>query len=106
MEVAHRLAYQCRLAFLGVSTILGGTMRYASNRALHMIERRYPRLIRLMQFVACLSANEASACIRDFVDGQAYSSEAVNHFGGTDVVLHRAVQIRTNYELRRMLNGR
>lgn len=80
-------------------------MRYASNRALHKIEQRYPRLIRLMTFAACLSKSEASACIRDFVDGRAYSGEAVDHFGGTDVVIHRAVQLRTNYPLRAMLNG-
>lgn len=77
--------------------------RFASNRAAHKIEQRYPRLIRLMKFVACLSTWEATACIRDYVDGYAYSSEAVDHYGGTDVVIRNAVKLRTNHELREML---
>ncbi len=75
-------------------------MRYASNRALHKIEQRYPRLIRLMCFAACLSTSEASACIRDYVDGHLYSGEAVNHYGGTRAVLERAAKLRTNRAVR------
>jgi hypothetical protein len=79
--------------------------RYAANRAAHKIEQRYPRLIRLMQFAACLSLGEASACIRDYVNGYEYSSEAVNAYGGASQVIERAVQLRTNYPLRTMLRG-
>jgi hypothetical protein len=34
-------------------------------------------------YVACLSESEAIACIRDYKSDHAYSSEAVNAFGGT-----------------------
>jgi len=61
------------------------------------IARRYPRLLHAMQWVACLSDGEAIACIRDFKAGYAYSGEAVNHFGGTDVVIHRAIKQRTRW---------
>jgi hypothetical protein len=54
------------------------------------LERKYPRLIRAMQFVACLSQGEALACLRDYKAGYDYSSEAVNHFGGCRAVLERA----------------
>lgn len=77
--------------------------RYASNRAIHKIAARYPRLVRLMQFAACLSATEACAAIRDYVDGNEYSSEAVAHYGGSTLVVQRAVQLRTNYNVRRMV---
>lgn len=77
--------------------------RYASNRAAHKIEQRYPRLIRLMVWAACLSTGEASACIRDYVDGFEYSSEAVASYGGSTAVVTRAAQLRTNYAVRTML---
>lgn len=52
---------------------------------------RYPRLIRAMQFVACLTKGEAGCAIRDYRAGSLYSGEAVNHFGGTSVVIARAI---------------
>lgn len=61
------------------------------------IARRYPRLLAAMQWVACLSDGEAIACIRDFKAGLAYSGEAVNHFGGTDVVIHCAIRERVRW---------
>lgn len=64
------------------------------------IEARYPRIIRLMQFAACLSRGEASACIRDFKAGRAYSGEAVNHYGGTRAVIDAVLRLRTNYTVR------
>lgn len=79
--------------------------RYASNRALHKIEARYPRLLSLMRFVGCLSNTEASACIRDYVDGFEYSSEAVHHYGGAPKLIKRAVELRTNYGIRKMLKA-
>lgn len=78
-------------------------MRYASNRVLHKIEQRYPRLIRLMCWAASLSTSEASACLRDYVDGFEYSSEAVAHYGGATAVVTRAAQLRTNSTIRAML---
>lgn len=78
-------------------------MRYASNRVVHKIEQRYPRIIRLMQFAACLSTSEAAGCIRDYVDGSQYSGEAVNHYGGTHAVMASAMRLRTRYDVRAML---
>ena len=64
---------------------------------------KHYRLVRLMQFVACLSPGEAQACIRDYRAGFEYSSEAVNHFGGTRAVIMAAVRLRTNYAVRSWL---
>lgn len=77
--------------------------RYASNRTAHKIEQRYPRIIRLMIFAACLSRGEATACIRDYVAGFEYSSEAVNAYGGATAVMQSVARLRTNYPLRMML---
>lgn len=52
------------------------------------------RLIRCMQFVACLSAREARYAIRDWRLGLEHSGEAVNHFGGIREVLQRAIAVR------------
>lgn len=65
------------------------------------LERKYPRLIRAMQFVACLSLGEALACLRDYKAGYDYSGEAVNHFGGTQAVLARAASYRIRNVVRR-----
>lgn len=56
------------------------------------ISVRWPRLIHAMQWVACLSHNEAESCLRDYLEGRKYSGEAVNHFGGTQVVLQAAAR--------------
>lgn len=69
------------------------------------IRFRYPRIIRLMQFAACLSVGEAESCIRDFKAGDPYSGEAVNHFGGTRAVMDAVLRLRTKYRLRVYLNG-
>lgn len=55
---------------------------------------RYPRLIHALQFVACLSDGEAISCIRDYQRGDAYSGEAVNHYGGTKKVISDAARAR------------
>ena len=54
------------------------------------IKRRYPRLIRSLQWLAILSESEAAACIRDYKAGLSFSGEAVNHFGGTRPLITRA----------------
>lgn len=70
-----------------------------SNSALPVqarTQRPLPHFIRLVQYVACLSLGEATACIRDYREGRLYSGEAVNHFGGTQAVINRAVALRPN----------
>lgn len=79
--------------------------RFAYNRTAHLIERRYPRIIRLMQFAACLSIGEATACIRDYVAGNDYSSEAVARYGGATAVLQSVARLRTNYAIRSLDRG-
>lgn len=56
--------------------------------------RKCPRLARMCKWVAILSDGEADACIRDYKAGIQYSSEAVNHFGGTRAVVERAIAVR------------
>lgn len=58
--------------------------RYRSNEA------RFPRLMRCMMWVACLSTGEADACVQSYLNGDEYSSEAVAHYGGSTVVVYRA----------------
>lgn len=60
-------------------------------------------LVQLMMFAACLSESEARNCLRDYRAGHKFSGEAVNHYGGTYAVVFRAVELRTNYPLRKML---
>lgn len=64
-----------------------------------------PRLMRLMIWCAILSDSEATACLRDYRANVEYSSEAVNSYGGPRAVIERAVQLRTNYSLRRSLSA-
>lgn len=59
--------------------------------------KRFPRLIQAMQWVGCLSEGEATACIRDYLAGLAYSGEAVNHFGGTQPLIRRAAGQRARW---------
>jgi hypothetical protein len=54
------------------------------------IPGKYPLLLDAVKWVALLSDSEGIACIRDYLDGYEYSSEAVNHFGGTRKVIERA----------------
>ena len=61
------------------------------------IRARYPRLIWCLMWAACLSEGEASACIRDYRAGLAYSGEAVNHYGGTKAALRRASRARVRH---------
>ena len=58
------------------------------------MKKSYPRLVHSMQWVAILSSGEALACIRDYKDGQKYSGEAVNHFGGTVAVVRAGWKAR------------
>lgn len=51
---------------------------------------RYPLVIRAMKFVALLTNGEATACIEAIKRGDEWSSEAVDHFGGTRAVLEAA----------------
>jgi hypothetical protein len=68
-------------------------------------QNRYPRVLRLMAFAACLSPTEAAACIRDFKAGSAFSGEAVNHYGGTRAVMDSVLRLRTNYAVRSLDRG-
>jgi hypothetical protein len=54
----------------------------------------YPRLVRAMQGVAMLKGIEAAACICDLKAGRRWSSEAVNHYGGTHKVATDAWKYR------------
>jgi hypothetical protein len=66
--------------------------------------KRWPRLIRCMQWVAILSQSEAACGIRDYRTGRdnprirdlLYSGggEAVSHFGGPREVIQRAILYR------------
>lgn len=53
-----------------------------------------PRLKALCTWVALLSRSEADACIRSYRDGDGYSSEAVNHYGGATAVITMAIAMR------------
>lgn len=59
--------------------------------------KTYPRLVKAMQWAACLSEGEANACIRDHKAGFPFSGEAVNHYGGTRAVLERAASARVRH---------
>lgn len=72
-------------------------------------ERRYPRLVRCMQFVAILSEGEASCALRDWKRRHAYGGEplggeAVSHFGGCRVTIERAIACRNT--IRKLDGGR
>jgi hypothetical protein len=54
----------------------------------------YPRLVRAMQGVAMLKGIEAAACICDLKAGRRWSTEAVNHYGGTHKVATDAWKYR------------
>ncbi len=54
----------------------------------------YPRLVRAMQGIAILNGVEAAACIRDLKTGRRWSSEVVNHYGGTHKVATDAWKYR------------
>lgn len=55
----------------------------------------YPRRLHaLLRWSALLTHEEATACIRDFRSGLRTSSEAVNHFGGTERAIHDALRFR------------
>lgn len=57
------------------------------------IEKRYPRLIRAMQWAAILSYYEALDCIRAIQEKRG-SGEAVSHFGGPVAVFRAAIRCR------------
>jgi hypothetical protein len=64
-----------------------------------MRNTKLPRLTQAMQYAAILSYGEAQACIRDYRNGNPYSSEAVNHYGSdsphpTKKVIVTAVKLR------------
>jgi len=74
---------------------------------------RYPRLIRAMQWTACLSRYEAAATLRDirYVNmgkiGPSYldhgGGEAVSHFGGPRRVIQSAIRCRRTTRVTRKL---
>lgn len=66
---------------------IGARMRYEE------IEKRYPRLIRAMQWAAILSVTEARECIQAIQERRG-SGEAVSHFGGPLAVLEAGIRCR------------
>lgn len=72
-------------------------------------ETRYPRLVRAMCWVACLSRSEAACALRDWRNRDIYGdvpygSEAVAHYGGPCRVLTDAIDRR--HVVRRLLKSR
>jgi hypothetical protein len=58
------------------------------------IMARYPRLIRILKWLAVLSNGEATGCILSYIRGDDYSSEAVYHYGGPTKLIQQAIQFR------------
>jgi hypothetical protein len=65
-----------------------------------MRNKELPRLVGFMQWQAILSTTEATACLADHRRGSEYSSEAVNHYGGTTKVIKDS--IRNRHVVRRL----
>lgn len=61
---------------------------------LDTIRNRYPRLLRAMRRVACLTESEAANAIYMRQLGDNWAGEAVNHFGGIAEVLQTAITKR------------
>jgi hypothetical protein len=77
------------------------TKTYRDYRA---CERRYPRLIRAMCWVACLSMGEAACALRDLRHyPDAMGGEAVCHFGGPEQAVKSAIQARHTFNRLRKL---
>lgn len=60
-------------------------------------------LIELLRYQCSLSSTEAIACIKAYRSGQLWSSEAVNHYGGTKKCIDDAIQARKR--LYKIYNG-
>ena len=68
-------------------------------------ERRYPRLIRLVQWVLVGSSSEAALVIRDYRDGLPFSCEACSHSGLTPQDRIRSA-VAARHTLRSIWGGR
>lgn len=69
------------------------------------ILRRYPRLVRAMQYAAILSESEAIGAIRDVADEPRFGGgEAVVHYGGPAAAIAGALRCR-GYVRRGVQNG-
>jgi hypothetical protein len=68
---------------VNVRTSKGRVTEHMENCTANMTDQE---IIARMQYVALLSYGEAKACLRDYRAGYQYSSEAVNHYGGTTAV--------------------
>lgn len=66
------------------------------------IRTRYPRLLRAMRWVACLSDSEAVNCIATYTAGHDYAGEAVHHYGGPRAVLERAASAHIRQTVARL----
>ena len=60
------------------------------------------RLLAAMKWAAILTESEAEACIEHYRLGLPYSSEAVDHFGGTRAVMRAAARFNTRQAVRRL----
>ena len=70
--------------------------RSAFLRSYHIpsILVHYPRLVRSMKRVALLDEIAAATCIRDLKARRRWSSDAVNRYGGTQMVAREAWSYR------------
>lgn len=64
-------------------TTTGARSAFVRSYDLPTILTRYRRLVEAMRRIATLNGIEAAGCIRDLKAGRRWSSEAVNHYGGT-----------------------
>jgi len=64
-------------------TSIGARHAFLRSFDIPTILLRYPRLVFAMRKVAALDGGEAARCIRDLKAGRRWSSDAVNHYGGT-----------------------
>lgn len=64
-------------------TTTGARRAFIRSYDIATILTRYRRLVEAMRRIAALNGMEAAGCIRDLKAGHRWSSEAVNHYGGT-----------------------
>lgn len=72
------------------------------------IRRRYPRLLKRMTQVACLSSSEAVSAIADINMGigDAGGCEAVSHFGGANRVVQVAWRMRGTWHRLELIDAK
>lgn len=68
-----------------------------TETAYESVKRRYPRLLRVMAWVAILTESEAVNGLAAYIYGFDGAGEAVTHFGGPEAVVKHAVKSRHIY---------